>query len=317
MSRKSTQTQDHGFADAHQRELLRLFRLFGHNHNPERVFSDFVELSALAISNSVDRTQFDVREKRYLDIVGKYRKEEVERFAQMLGELTLSFEHRTSGGLGNMNLTDVLGETFMMLECGNASAGQFFTPFSVSKLMALITVGNADGAITENGFTRVQEPACGAGGMVVAMADALGDAGYNFQETMHATCIDIDIRCVHMAYIRLSLLGIPAIVVHGNALSLEVWGVWQTPLHVLGGWNAKLRRGCTLAALERRAVKDVEELIGDAADAAGISLEQASVATCEDRVSDMVACLADLFEVAVAQAREQNIFDKVDQLMLF
>lgn len=45
-----------------------------------------------------------------------------------------------------------------------------------------------------------------------------------------------------MAYVQLSLLGIPAVVVHGNALSLEVWGVWYTPAHVMVGWGRKLKR---------------------------------------------------------------------------
>jgi len=43
-----------------------------------------------------------------------------------------------------------------------------------------------------------------------------------------------------MAYVQLSLLGIPAVVVHGNALSLDVWGVWYTPAHVLVGWGELL-----------------------------------------------------------------------------
>ena len=60
------------------------------------MFSDFVEISALAISNSVDRAQFDAREKRYLEIVGKYKREEVERFPQMLGLLVESFERRVA-----------------------------------------------------------------------------------------------------------------------------------------------------------------------------------------------------------------------------
>ena len=76
--------------------------------------------------------------------------------------------------------------------------------------------------------------------MVIACADALHDAGRNYQQTMHATCIDIDPRCVHMAYVQLSLLNIPAIVVHGNALSVESWANWFTPAHILGGWGAKL-----------------------------------------------------------------------------
>lgn len=40
---------------------------------------------------------------------------------------------------------------------------------------------------------------------------------------------DIDIRCVWMAYIQLSLYGIPAMVIHGNTLTMEEWDRWYTP----------------------------------------------------------------------------------------
>lgn len=139
-------------------------------------------------------------------------------------------------------MTDVLGETYMMLELGNARAGQFFTPYHVSRLMAMLTTGDGQPHIQQHGFLRMQEPACGAGGMVDATAESLAAAGHNYQQTMHATCVDIDPVCVHMTYLQLSLLHIPAIVVHGNTLTGEVWGVWYTPAHIMGGWRWKLRR---------------------------------------------------------------------------
>lgn len=39
---------------------------------------------------------------------------------------------------------------------------------------------------------------------------------------------DIDIRRVWMAYIQLSLYGIPAMVIHGNTLTMEEWDRWYT-----------------------------------------------------------------------------------------
>jgi hypothetical protein len=78
--------------------------------------------------------------------------------------------------------------------------------------------------------------------MVIATAEALCDEGINYQQAMHATCIDIDATAVHMAYIQLSLLHISAIVIHGNALSLEQWGYWLTLAHVLGSWDARLKQ---------------------------------------------------------------------------
>ncbi len=78
--------------------------------------------------------------------------------------------------------------------------------------------------------------------MVIAAAHVLQDKQINYQQAMHATGVDVDIVAVHMAYIQLSLLHIPAVIQHGNSLSMEVWSTWKTPAHVLGLWDVKLKR---------------------------------------------------------------------------
>lgn|GEM_PF-1754836 len=45
-----------------------------------------------------------------------------------------------------------------------------------------------------------------------------------------------------MAYVQLSLLGIPAEVIHGNSLSCEVFRSYKTPFHYLGMWDIRLRK---------------------------------------------------------------------------
>lgn len=242
MSRAAKRKFEVNASDPHK-ELLSLFKAFGYRHSTNDVFSDFVEMSAIVISNAVDRHHYEPREKRYLEIAKKYDREELGRFAQMLGALTLTFEDRVQRLVPNGDgLADILGQTYMMLDLGNERAGQFFTPYAVSRLMASLNVGDGSPYVDRDGFVTVEEPACGAGGMVIACADALHDVGHNYQQTMHATCIDIDARCVHMAYLQLTLLHIPAIVVHGNALSVESWATWFTAAHILGGWGSKLRQ---------------------------------------------------------------------------
>lgn len=217
----------------HQQEFAKLVHENSRSRHPYTVFKDFCELAALSFSNAVDRAQFEVREARYMQIVKGYKPEEVARFPKMLACLTLSLEE---------GMSDCLGQLFMALELGNSGAGQFFTPYHVSVLMAKMLCGDAGQLCKERGFVRVMEPAAGAGGMVIATAEALRDEGINYQQAMHATCIDIDATAVHMAYVQLSLLHIPAIVVHGNTLSMEQWGYWLTPAHVLGFWDARLKR---------------------------------------------------------------------------
>lgn len=222
------------------KELAGLLRDNARCHRLSGVFTDFCALAALSISNSVDRMQFDVREAQYLQIVGKYEREEVERFPLMLAVLAEWLEE----GLG-----DCLGALFMSLELGDSFKGQFFTPYEVSSLMARITMDDAKQAISRRGFITVAEPACGAGGMVIACADALLEQNINYQQAMHVTACDIDLTAVHMTYLQLSLLHVPAIVVHGNSIALTEWSHWVTPAHVLGGWDRRLRGGCALQEL--------------------------------------------------------------------
>jgi hypothetical protein len=109
--------------------------------------------------------------------------------------------------------------------------------------LARLTLGNAadvKAIIEREGFVSLMEPAVG-GAMVIACAQALQDMGINYQQHMHVTAVDVDERVAHMAYVQFSLLHIPAIVVVGNSLSLDVRGVWYTPAHILGGWSQRRR----------------------------------------------------------------------------
>jgi len=42
-----------------------------------------------------------------------------------------------------------------------------------------------------------------------------------------------------MCCLQLSLLHIPAVIIHGNTLLLQTWSHWYTPAYILGGWAWK------------------------------------------------------------------------------
>jgi hypothetical protein len=231
----------------HQKALVKLLQSCGYRHDTYTVFSDFVEMAALAVSNSIDFMQREEREARYMRIIGKYEKDEQARFPQMLAELTMAM------GSG---VADHLGRTFGELEIHNSAAGQFFTPYELCKLMARMTLDGDEvrAKIAERGFITAQEPACGAGAQIIAMAEALQELQINYQQCLHVTAIDVDSRAAHMTYLQLSLLGVPAIVYEGNTLTMEMRGRWYTPAHIMGMWDNKLRRGYALgSAMDTRA----------------------------------------------------------------
>jgi hypothetical protein len=218
----------------HQKELLKLITGMAGRHGAWQVFADFVEMGAISISNAVDLTQRETRETRYLEIVKRYRADEIAKFPQMLAELVMALEDEPS---------DVLGRTFHDLELHNKYAGQYFSPYTLCRMMAKMTVGDGvEDKITERGFVTAMEPAAGSGAMIIAIAHEMKDAGINYQQHLHATAVDVDPKCVHMAYLQLSLLHIPAVIIHGNSLTLEEIGHWYTPAHIIDGWKWKLRR---------------------------------------------------------------------------
>lgn len=237
---KAQQRQFLNNSDDNQKQIVKLLQGLSSHNGVDRVWSDWVEMSAISIANAVDKSQFDVREQRYLEIVAKYKNEQVQQLIEAFAYLVQCWEVRVQTG----DYGDVLGSTFMMLNMGNSGTGQFFTPYELSQLMGrMLGVGREMKAGADaRGFARLMEPACGAGGMIIAAAHSMRDAGLNYQEQLHVVAIDIDVRCVHMTYLQLALLNIPAVIIHGNALSCEEWAHWYTPAHMLGQWAERLRR---------------------------------------------------------------------------
>ena len=218
----------------HQKELLKLFGSFAYRHSAWQVFADFVEVAAIAVSNAVDWPQRNKREERYMQIVEGYKPDELAAFPKMLAEVTLAIEEEPC---------DVLGRTYHDLELHNKWSGQFFSPYPLCQMMAKMTLSDeADvrARIAARGFVTAQEPACGSGAMVIALAHGMKDLGINYQQHLHVTAVDVDPKCVHMAYLQFALLHIPAVVVHGNTVSLEEFGRLYTPAHIMNGWTLRL-----------------------------------------------------------------------------
>jgi hypothetical protein len=240
----------------HKKRLIGLINQAARRHGAYDVFRDFCEMGAIAISNSVDLWQKPAREERYLQLIGQYEPDVQQLFPQMLGELVACLEAGPD---------DVLGRVFMELELSSKWSGQFFTPMCLAECMAKMTITDLESLLQQQPFVTVNEPAVGGGAMIFGLCKAMTAAGYNYQQVMHVTAVDIDIRCIHMCYLQCSLLYVPAVIIHGNSLSLEERSHWYTPAHVFGNWTWKLRRqqegpSASLPCLERP-VEDAEDIV--------------------------------------------------------
>lgn len=223
--------------DPHQKEIVKLFSAFDGSKNRRKIFDDFLWMTAIAISNSVDLMHREEREKMYMQIVQQYKPKEMEIFARMVAEITAGMEANPD--------QDFLGEMYMALDFGSSSAGQFFTPYSVCRAMAAI-VSDFDrlkAEIEDRGFVSVLDPACGAGALLVAFANECMRQDINYQRKVLFVAQDIDHTVACMCYIALSLMGCPGYVIVGDTLAhpalfhderglipVDNGNVWYTPM---------------------------------------------------------------------------------------
>ncbi|EDA0235099.1 DUF1738 domain-containing protein [Salmonella enterica] len=223
-----------GKTSPHVQRFVSLFNQTAPYENRWQVFSDFVHMAACSLYNAVHRDE--AFEADYMQRVSRYSAEDAHNMSRLQAEVIQGLEFCP---------TDFLGQIFMNLELGNARHGQFFTPYSVSYTMARMTLSDGLSVLTsgERDFITVSDPACGAGGMIVAMAEAMLEAGFNPQKQMVAYCVDIDSVAAMMCYIQLSLMGIPAIVATGNSLTVDIKREMATPMFVLGHWHHRWQAG--------------------------------------------------------------------------
>lgn len=194
-----------------------------------KLISDIFECGALAISNLVDFTEYDEREERYKQIMKSYQTKGRELISELFGKIfaLLSSVVYDDGVFG-----DYLGELFMRCNQGEKQAGQFFTPYHISHFMAKCAI--TDDKIQNGEILTINDCCCGGGGMLIAALDVLkNDYGVNYARDCYIDAGDIDIRCVHMTYLQLSLAGVPAIIKHQDALSRKLWSVWKTPAYIM------------------------------------------------------------------------------------
>ncbi|APF21564.1 N-6 DNA methylase [Clostridium butyricum] len=212
--------------------MINMFKKLSYKHQIWEVYSDFIELATLSISNACDRSsKWDIREERYKNIINKYDDKEKILFPKLLGELIIQLNEQPS---------DIMGQIFMELELGNKYKGQFFTPYNICELMAEIIIDdNIRNQIKKKGFVTLNEPCSGGGAMIIAFAEAMKKRKLNPQKYLKVICQDLDFKSVCMTYLQLSFLGIPAIVMHMNTLSLEIFDKFYTPVWIYDGWDFK------------------------------------------------------------------------------
>ena len=191
--------------------IVKIINSVSGQYSTHQVFSDWVCMMALSIANSCTlhiNKVYEDRENQFKLVSNKYAEEELERLAEAMAYLTEEMEEPR----------DVLGEIYMAGQFGSKGTGQFFTPYHLSELTAELVYGK-NLVRANDGKYHAHEPSCGAGGMIIALANILKNDGINYQRELEVVAQDLDWNCVYMCYVQLSLMGISAVVVQGDTLA--------------------------------------------------------------------------------------------------
>lgn len=225
------------------KEIIKIFESLRYKRDLWSLYSDFLEMMAIAISNSAERyflpKSYEKREERYLSLAKSYDKEELLKMSEVFN----LFVRLQDYNLESQGAKDILGGLLMKLNLGDKWAGQVFTPDNLASLLARISCSEEDlkKQIEDRGFVYASDSAVGGGVTMIGLVNAMLDGGFNPQRYLFVECGDLDKRACFMTYIQLATLGIPAVVKNQDTLLNKVFDVWFTPAFYLDGWQFRLK----------------------------------------------------------------------------
>lgn len=222
-----------------RKEFLTTFKKLTYRWRSWDVWTDFITMAACSISNSVDKSHFDVREERYLQTIKKYNKEEQRLFPELFAHLVMALEENQE--------QDFLGDVYTELGLNSKEHQQIFTPYHVAHFMAKITMDDVEKQIKEKGFVTIHDDCCGGGVTLIAaanvMKEKLAKIDLNFQNHLLVSGQDIDPIVAMMCYIQMSLLGVAGYFKIGNSLTEpmcendDLENYWFTPMYFFPTWH--------------------------------------------------------------------------------
>lgn len=214
------------------REIIKILEKLAYKHSTINIFQDFIALMALEMSIKTECLIKDVssRAEAISRIVEKYSEDEL-KYYEKFKELIIK-------EISENKFQDLLGVIFHELALQNKYKGQFFTPYTVSYATAKLSIGKFQ---DEKDIYYIGEPAGGSGGMCIAVCQIAEEQEVNYASKLLFDVNDVDITCVYMSYIQLSLIGAAAIIKHKNTLSLEYFDNFITLGAILNRSLERLR----------------------------------------------------------------------------
>ena len=213
------------------KSILDLTKLTRGRIECRQVYRDFIALAAMKISIAIDVVHRQSRIAAQAELLQKYSQAEREQLMTGIGELCLHF----ADSLSNDHYDDLLGRVYQELGMTGKN-GVEFSPYDICSVIAQISMADVMKELPAKGYFTMNDCCCGSGNLLLAAAEEITKKGFNVCQHLVMQANDISLNCVYMTYVQLSLHGIPAVVIHGDTITLKEYDRWYTPAYILGRW---------------------------------------------------------------------------------
>lgn len=232
-SKPNSLTGELKYWDDYYQAFLKLLPKVSDHHDQRDIFCDACRIFCLSLMGAVtiNCKEKDEIEKEYQRYVTKYGNEGIHKISILLSYVVEALE---------LKRQDFLGHIYESLNATNTRNGQFLTPDSVARMMALITF---QGEPPKHGkIVKFNDCSCGAGALLIEAAEAFISQGGR-QGDLILFGEDIDPTACYITYTQFSLLGYPAVVTHQDTLAMKVYeGPWYTFGYFAHGVPMRLMR---------------------------------------------------------------------------
>lgn len=199
--------------------------------DPKEIFCDVCRIFSLSLRGvaTLDEKEKECIESQYMTFVEKYGKDGMEKVSVLFAYVIEALEKRRC---------DFLGQIYERLNATVKAFAQFLTPLSVARLMAHVTF--VDGKPEHGKIISMDDPACGAGALLIEAAEAFIESGGR-QGDLFIHGEDLDATACCISYVQFTLLGYPAVVRRMDTLAMKVMeGPWYTMGYFAHGMPMRL-----------------------------------------------------------------------------
>lgn len=201
------------------KKIFQLIQQLSRKHGNLRLLQDFIEICSIDIE-----APFKNRQERRISLCQHYLPEELNLMQQLLAEIVKELTRQPR---------DILGEIYMELNVANKQLGQCFTPRAIGQILAGLrhSPEKIRQIIDTQGYYQLYEPTCGSGMLIIEFIEEFKRLGFNPHYELMVYAEDLDVKCVFMTHLQLSLLGVPALVAHGDPLERQQFNCHATPFY--------------------------------------------------------------------------------------